>query len=248
MLVWTAPKGGYKSVSMINLGFLSYSADYLPDKYFNRILTLAAPYVPLDGMNEKGLSIGVLQIMDEATDQNSEKQDVTTTVMIRAVLDKAADVPEAIEIFKSFDMHDSVGSCYHYQIADKSGNSAIIEYVDNEMKVIYPENEGENGFKYQAAANFYLTEGVDDPDGFGQDRYQIMMNKLNETQGILNINEAMNLLEAAKIESKIWEDGWEDKTQWSIVYDLNELKINISVGMNYNTVYSASLYEEGIIR
>jgi hypothetical protein len=238
MLVWTTPENGYKSVSTVNLGFMSYDAEYLPDNYFKRFMTMAAPYVPLDGMNEKGLAIGVLQLMDEETEQNTEKTDLTTTTMIRLVLDKAANVAEAIALFESYDMHDSVGSCYHYQLADSTGATAIVEYVDNVMKVIYPGV----GVNYLAAANFYLTAGKEDPEGFGQDRYQIMIGRLSEKGGVMDENEAINLLKDARIESKVWEDGWEDKTQWSVVYNLTDLTLDISVGMNYEKVYSYSLF------
>ena len=241
MLVWTDPEVGYSSISMVNLGFLVYDDTYLPDNYFNRLLTLAAPYVPLDGMNEKGLAIGVLQLMDDATNQNTDKVDLTTTAMIRLVLDRAATVEEAIALFNSYDMHDSVGSCYHYQIIDATGASVIIEYVDNVLNLIYPEHNELNIQDFQMAANFYITEGVDDPKGFGQDRYQIIEDTLAETGGLINQSEAMDLLEAARITSYVWEDGWEDKTQWSIVYDVTNLKVDICVGMNYDKVYSYSL-------
>ena len=56
------------------------------------LIDMGAPYFPLDGINEKGLAVGVLQLQAEATNQNTEKVDVDTTLAIRILLDKAANV------------------------------------------------------------------------------------------------------------------------------------------------------------
>ena len=110
----------------------------------NRIVTLAAPYAPLDGMNEKGLAIGVLVIQDGKVHQNTGKVPITTTSAIRMVLDKAATVDEAIELLKNYDMNSSGETGYHFQIADASGNTAVIEYINNEMHVLTKEEGGRN--------------------------------------------------------------------------------------------------------
>ncbi len=236
LMLWTKPNKGYASISMVNLGFLSYAKEYLPDKYINRFLTLAAPYVPLDGINEKGLAIGVLYLEDEPTAQDNGKVDMMTTTMIRLVLDRAANVEEAIELFKSYDMHDSVGACYHYQIADASGKSAIIEYVNNEMKVYYPEQKEGNIQDFQMLTNFYITENVSDK-GMGMDRYEIVENTLTASKGVTTKQEAMNLLKEVRLEQYVEESGWIDDTQWSCVYDLTNRSLDICIGMNYEKVY-----------
>ena len=54
MIVHTVPQDGYESVSTCCLDFLGFSGDYAPDgSIMDRMQTLAAIYVPLDGMNEK---------------------------------------------------------------------------------------------------------------------------------------------------------------------------------------------------
>ena len=98
MMVRTKPEKGYESVSMVNLGFIGYGKDKLPDNFFNSITTLAGPYAPLDGMNEKGLSVGVLLIPTEETNQTTNKVDITTTTAIRMILDTCATVEEAVDL------------------------------------------------------------------------------------------------------------------------------------------------------
>ena len=121
VLVKTKPKNGYASVSMVNLGFVGYNEKHLPDTLKDSLVTLAAPYAPLDGMNEKGLAVGVLLIDTTPTNQNTKKVDITTTTAIRMMLDKAKNVDEALALLSSYDMHSSANSCYHFQICDASG-------------------------------------------------------------------------------------------------------------------------------
>lgn len=236
-LVKTTPKDGYASMSMVNLGFLGYDKEKLPESFFKSILTLAAPYIPLDGINEKGLSIGVLLIPTEETNQQTDKVDITTTTAIRMILDKCATVEEAVAMLKQYDMHSSANSCYHFQIADASGDSVVVEYINNEMKLV------ESKDSYQAATNFLLTPG-DYDFGKGQDRYATLMNTLKEKNGVVSQEEAMKLLESVKQDWHKTEDGSMSATQWSVVYDLENLSARISMGMDFDDIYEISLLEK----
>ena len=103
LIVRTTPKNGYESLSVVNLNHLGLSQENMPTKnLLNRIITLAAPYAPLDGMNEKGLSIGVLVINKGIVHQSTGKVPITTTSAIRMILDKAATVDEAIALLEKY--------------------------------------------------------------------------------------------------------------------------------------------------
>lgn len=239
MLVWTDPEDGYASVSMVTLETCGYSLEYLPDNLFNKALTLAAPYVPVDGMNEKGLAIGVLELESGPTSQNTEKVDLTTTTMIRLVLDRAATVDEAIELFRSYDMHDSAGCGYHYQITDSTGASVVLEYVDNEISLIYPQ--GNNGYDgCLVAANYYLTENAYDPNGCGQDRADTVKLALAECNGIIDTADAMKILESVKMKDYDF-NGYICDTLWSAVYNLSDLSVTICTNLDYETGYTYSI-------
>lgn len=60
--------------------------------------TMGAPYMAMDGINEKGFSIGVLEIKSKATKQNTGKKPIITTVAIRASLDKCETENEAMKL------------------------------------------------------------------------------------------------------------------------------------------------------
>jgi predicted choloylglycine hydrolase len=134
-MIWTHPKNGYKSISFV-LGLylgMSNSQQIIKD----RLLLL--PYAPLDGMNEKGLGIAILntEVVINTHQKNPNKIDLSSTIMIRGVLDNCETTEEAIQFFDKYNMHDiNPDVSYHFFVTDSNGTSAVIEYVDDEMIVI----------------------------------------------------------------------------------------------------------------
>ena len=213
---------------MVNLAYIGYNSENLPTSLVKGIMTLAAPYAPLDGVNEKGLAVGVLQIKTTPTNQQTDKVDITTTSAIRLLLDRAATVEEAIELLSQYDMHASANSCYHFHIADANGGSVIVEYIDDEMSVVQDD----------AATNFLLTPGEYD-FGKGEDRYATLRETLDANGGIFeNGDLAMNLLEA--VSQQVSEEK-KSSTQWSCVYDQHAVSVDIAMNMDYEKVYTFGL-------
>ena len=247
MLVRTNPTDGYASVSMVNLGFLGYGEQKLPEDLVSSLTTLAAPYAPLDGVNEAGLAVGVLLIDTDPTDQQTDKVDITTTTAIRMMLDGCATVDEAVAMLGEYDMHSSANSCYHFQIADASGDSAIVEYIGDELSVLRPGDETtmgtSEGTAYQAATNFLLTPGDYDFGG-GQDRYEVLMGALEASNGVVSEEGAMEMLQSVSREVQVRDDGSVFQTQWSCVYNLDDLTASIIMGGKYDEpAFEASLAE-----
>ncbi len=234
LVCWTAPEKGYKSVSVVDTTFFIHGTKYFPmSKAKSHLRSLAAPYTSMDGINEKGFSVAVLEIKSKATKQNTGKKPIITTVAIRAALDKCATVEEGIKLFASYDMQDLLGINYHYQLADAQGNSAIIEYVDNKMVVISQEKDKEN----LILTNFFLTPGGDNHDGRGYDRYEKIETTLKANNGIITEDDAMNLLSEVALH-------YQHKTLkhmvialWSAVYNCNEKSMLLCAGMDYTKQY-----------
>lgn len=228
LFVKTEPENGYGSLSMVNLAFLGFGEEKLPDTFMKKIITLAAPYAPLDGINEKGLTIAVLRIADEPTRQDTEKIDITTTTAVRLVLDKAATVDEAVQLLEQYDMNSSAGSCYHFQIADAQGKSVVIEYVDSEFVVLDAE------LSYQMATNFLLSDKKYN-FGTGQDRYEILKETLDAANGVLKDEQAgMELLEAVSEDWHVSASGRINATQWSVIYNNTKKTAKVITGRQYH--------------
>ena len=135
LIVSVRPENGYASVSTVNMDFIragGLDLSQLPDQ----MQVIVSLHVPLDGMNEKGLAVSVNMIQDSASiNQDTEKPDLTTTTAIRLLLDKAANVEEALELLRQYDFHSSMGMMVHLALADADGRSVAVEYVDHEMIV-----------------------------------------------------------------------------------------------------------------
>ena len=155
------------------------------------------------------------------------------------MLDHAATVEEAVEIFNSYDIHDLIGAgcTYHYQIADANGDTAIIEYANDETTVLRPDETGT-----LVATNFWLSEGVEDPDGVGYDRYETAKNMLAEKKYVLTENEAMDILEATHM---VNEDlhGYICSTIWSVVYNNTDRTFDLCAMYDFDNVYRFSIDE-----
>lgn len=233
-VVKTHPKDGYSSVSVVNLSFLGYNEDLKPIKLLDKIKMLAVPYFPLDGVNEKGLAIGVLQLQAPPTHQDKGNPDVDTTLAIRVLLDKAANVKEAVELLKQYDMHASANGCYHLQLADAMGNSVVVSYVDGEMVITEKED-------YLCATNFYLHDVPFKYEKQGMDRYEKLVERLTETKSTLTPEQGMDLLNNVRIVStEPDEEGRVYSTQWSSIYNLEEKTLTMCVDKNYDESFTYS--------
>lgn len=230
--LYTAPNNGYASVSTVNLAFAGYSGDNLPDgSFFNTFLTLAAPFLPFDGMNEKGLAIALLAVPRAEVPYNPDKITLNTTTAIRLVLDKAATVEEAIELLKQYNIYFSGGIECHYLIADASGHSVIVEYVNQELCVVESETE------YQIASNFIAYNGLNIGEGFTEfERYDRVQNAIEENNGILEVSGAIQLLADVGV-----FDGDIDKLQWSVLYNLTTGKGGIFANRKTSNIIEFNL-------
>ena len=208
MIVHTVPDDGYESLSTCCLDFLGFGEDYTPDGSMQeRIQTLAAIYVPLDGMNEKGLAVADLMAGDmEATHQKTEKPDLTTTTAIRLLLDRAADVDEAIALLKQYDMNSSIGAAHHLSIADATGKNAVVEYVNGEMFVT----------ETNVVTNHYLSDCA--KKGVGSAQSHERFDALAAHAGPADASGVAALLKSVAQSNYPQSDGSYEKTVWSIVY------------------------------
>lgn len=226
MLLKTQPKNGYASLSMVNLAFAGYDKDNLP-RGFSSFLTLAAPYLPFDGINEKGVSICLLAVPYATPPDQAGKITLNTTTAIRLVLDKAANVDEAVALLKQYDYYFSGGVECHYLIADRTGKSALVEFLDHDVKVTQPAEH------YQAASNFIAYNGMNVGEGGSEfTRYDTVVDTLKDKAGTLGEKDAMSLLAKVAIP---------DRCQWSVVYNLNDLSATVCMGENYQNIYHYTL-------
>ena len=224
LILKTDPSDGLASVSIANLAFAGYAGGYLPVPYaFSSFLTLAAPYLPFDGMNEKGVAMALLAVPHAEPPVAQDKVMLNTTTMIRLVLDRAQSVEEALALIREHSLYFSGNVECHYLVSDAKGDSAIVEFLDNDIKITRIEGN------YQAVTNFIVFEGRKEGEGGSEfERNDTIAGRLTASKGVLNEREAMELLADVKIPGR---------TQWSAVYNLATGTVQICVGEKYDKVY-----------
>lgn len=240
-----AGNGRHATVSTVDLQFLGIEPNNDVEGLMDRITCLAAPFAPLDGMNDAGVSCGIYmsyQGSDEVVPTNidTDKPDITSTTMLRLILDYADSVEEAVELVSQYDLHDSASTSYHYMVADASGKSAILEWVngtdatDNdgskrELKVIYNDDDAHIGAMeaeadYQWITNFILQPGyyADDYEKAGLDRYNKIGEVLKENNAVFaDEKDAMGLLRT--VGRRDWNnDDGNGCTVHSVIYNLTD--------------------------
>ena len=130
-------KKRHASISTVDTSFINIPAGADMNNLLSKAYALAAPYAPLDGLNDAGVSCGIYMTYQGAgknviaTDQNTDLPDISPTALIRLILDYADSLDEAVDFARSYDMHDSAGTSFHIMVAEPSGRSAILEWVND---------------------------------------------------------------------------------------------------------------------
>ncbi|WP_405317344.1 linear amide C-N hydrolase [Ruminococcus sp.] len=224
LCVYTHPSDGYASISTVSTDMLNVGADnaYPTTSLEGRAALLAAPYIAVDGLNEKGLFTALLDLSMGETHMETGNRDLTVTMAVRLLIDRAATVDEAIELLRNYDIHTGHGWTQHLFVGDASGDGAVIEWHKGQMKVV----------KSPICTNFRLSSKLaqDDPTGMCE-RFDILHDTL-EKHPENSPSDAMDMLEAVKQE---YDNNIH--TEWSIVYHLTDFSMDISVDMDFDNVY-----------
>lgn len=272
MLVFTeANEGRHATISTVDLQFLGVDVDQNMTSLMDKVICLAAPYAPLDGVNDAGVSCGIYMTYQGgettvATSQDTDKPDFTSTTLLRLILDYADNVEEAVEIASTYDLHDSANTSYHYMVADASGKSAILEWTtdgatdatDNDgatrtLKVIYNDQDSHIGEReaasdYQVITNFVLQpgyyDGVPAEEKKGADRYDRLYEELQKTNALVADEQgAMDILSI--VGRRSWNnDDSNGCTVHSAVYNLTKKSVLWVSNENYDdptAIYTFSL-------
>lgn len=233
MLVVTSPDDAYKSISAVDMTRLGFNSERAPKTVDPKLFK--APYYPMDGVNEKGISVSILQVNFSRKQRDDGKTNIGIYAVVRLVLDYADSIENAVGLIDKYNIYFDSSMMAHFLIADHDGRSALIEFVNGETNIIY------NDRSYQPASNFNNTEEFFDEDGyvhpeeyrswltnstvnaydseFGEYiRYDYMLDSLYNSSGIMSVDDAFKLLETVASPSKL---------QYSVVYNLTDLQATV---------------------
>ena len=238
MLVYCTPKDGYKSVAVAALD--NVSANVPDENIKKKLASLASPFICLDGINEKGVSISVLTLDSEPVRQNTGKPVISTTLAIRLVLDRAATTEEAVELLRSYDMYSSAGRDYHFYITDASGDGRVVEYdCESETRelVATPSEAVTNFFIiYKEKALPNQKNGI---YGHGRERYDAVMKVLEEEKGNYTNDTVWKAMKSAAQNPNPVDVT--SNTQWSVSYNNTDLTAEIAIRRNWEDIIHFAL-------
>ena len=171
---------------------------------------------PYGGINEKGLVVEQLWLGNTEYQENNNKT-ISELEWIQYQLDNYEKVDEVIENINSLTIKPIAR--IHYFLADKNGVSAVIDFVNGDVKIdrkqdkfqVITNETSEDSKKY-----YDFSKDINPNSRSHFDRYCILRNNLNVEN--LSISESFKKLNLVK------EDEPNYKSYWSIVYDINKLE------------------------
>ena len=222
LVLFARPKGAYASVSMVDIAYLGYSASKTP---LDDPAALARAWrLPFDGMNEKGLGVGMMAVDHAEGSRGQGRPRIGELGLIRVLLDRAASVAEALSLMEGYDV-ELEDPPIHYFLADRSGDAAVVEYLGGRPRVF------RSGKRWQLATNFLLAEVPEEGRGAACWRYARAAARLEAAGGTLSAAEAMDLLGEVS----------QPSTRWSAVYDLGSGALELALGRDYGRTLRLSL-------
>ena len=187
------------------------------------MVALASIYVPLDGMNEKGLCVSDLIEIDGSTEvPDTDKADLTIVAAIRLLLDYAKDTEEAVKLLSEYDVFPSVNTAHHLAVSDINNHNVVIEWKNGQMRVTETD----------IVTNHCLAETLESPlIGESLKRFT---NLTKMHSNFKSQEEGLQALEDA---------SYEDATLWSVIYDKKTLSSTIYFDCQWEEPISFSINE-----
>ena len=219
VVIRTHPENGYASIGIADLKHvnLGVGGNYAIEDEKSLPLLFAAPWCVCDGINEKGLGVSLLELSDKHVVNDTEKDDFLIYSAVRILLDKCANIDEALAFLSGYDMYSPRKNSYHVFITDTTGRSVIAEWTSEGLMVTEEDT---------AVANFSLYKN--DPYLDYDHRYAKMHDSIDGVSS-MTPDEAMGVL--GKVSQY---------TSWSAVYDLEKFTVDICFSEDYSKTYSYS--------
>ncbi len=207
---------------------LTLQFTYPEGGYPTAIMTPGTPgLTAADGINSEGLALGFASV-DDVGYEPPPGPALISGFAYRFVLEHSANVEEAIETLRSIPIRfipsSPEGLITHILLADRSGTSAVVEFLPEGIVVSRTETP------YQVMTNNHWAGPADQ---LSCDRYRTAIDLLEQKQGSIDSIGLMTVLSEIR-----------SSTQWSIVYDLQDLSMTLALPYDdFSVSYEFSLAE-----
>lgn len=223
---FSAP-GKYKSIALSRMTDITYfppSFEFAEINDMQRSFLPFFAFYPANGINEHGLSVSIAGSYPHKVTETKDRKGVFITYLNRLMLDSCKTVDEALAFSRRYYFFDHEGliSTNHLLIADKSGNSAVIEY----------NKDGRMDYLVKKSDNLVMTN--DDVIGVDTSqlkcvRFKAISKQLSE-KPVESYTDCMKILQSVR-----------NNTLWAVVMDNKSSTGYIAVKGKYNHYYKFSL-------
>ena len=190
---------------------------------------------PFSGINETGLVVSAMGLGESEYPAPDSRPSITASQWIQYQLDNFSTVEEVITSDSQLRICPSDPMQYHFLVCDSMGNCATLEFI--EKKLVYHTKETMpvkvlTNITYAKCIEYWEKDEIPTPDyAVSVKRFitaaDMLTNYDPETSGSA-IEYAFNILSNLT---------WYIPTQWSIVYDIHNLRINFHTRENEQVRY-----------
>jgi hypothetical protein len=236
------PDSGYVSIGFVPLMEFGMGRELMfdPDNVHHRQAVLHGPGATIEGMNEKGVVVGLASLDRRKVTQEEGKESRFLIHLVREILDHAGSVDEAVGIARRYNVFDNGTDVitHHILISGPGGRSIVLEWVDGSMNVI------ESGGGRQIVTNSNLLGVTENDRRRSCGRYKAIHKKLEKYEGPMSWQDGMDILAEARQRSVTYRLEGEKitvSTQWSAVFDAASGEIFISMYRDLSKIYRIKL-------
>jgi hypothetical protein len=218
---------GRSSVNMIDLHYLQLDEKRLENlSLSNRTRLLLAPYIPMDGMNDRGLAISCMTANESRLPPaDPARPTLVVTTLMRLVLDYADTADEAVALMRRFNL-DFDGVPCHFLIADRTGKSVVVEFVNGQIEAVPATGT------WQVSTNHLLFGKSATENDAACDRYRTAAARLDDTSRSVDAREVMRLMGSISAENR---------TMWTSLFNLTTGDYQIAYRRHYDNPFADRL-------
>ncbi|MEN8194755.1 MAG: linear amide C-N hydrolase [Bacteroidota bacterium] len=205
-------------------------------KYGSITFNQAGREFPYGGINEKGLVIEQMWLQEAHYPKLDERYGMSELQWIQYQLDNSASVQEVIDSDSMIRISIFATSSLHFLISDANGNSATVEYIDGKMLIHQKDNLP---FKVLTNNTYQdLISYKNNQDIKRQKNDKVWTNSSNDRfmktiELIKNTPESVDLIDYSYL--ILDSVSQSNSTQWSIVYDIKNLRVYYKSSSNHTT-------------
>ncbi len=217
----------YASLSMVDGSYLGVRG---AEGVIQRINAMGGYMAPFDGMNEKGLFVGIALVKKTEVPKDPEKETLTAVQMVRRMLDTCATVKEALAIPQTFNVDFFPGPHLHILIGDISGDAAVVEFRESGVEIVRRNH-------YLCATNFVMKDEASESwEGRCRRFDRLVEQQQLVSDGPMSREQMKSLLMDVKQTLK------KGRTEWSAIYESAGV-LTLYLGMDYDRPYRFTMNE-----